>query len=94
MVCPWFSMTKIVTATAAMRLAERGALDLDEPIGPHIPQFGRPRPSPTAERMKAGQMPAEAKVPDQHRATRAKPPPACAGDFPLPRVTRAVARCQ
>ena len=43
MVRPWFSMTKIVTATAAMRLAERGALDLDEPIGPHIPQFGRLR---------------------------------------------------
>jgi len=25
MVCPWFSMTKIVTATAAMRLVDRGA---------------------------------------------------------------------
>ena len=27
----WFSMTKIVTATAVMRLAERGKLDLDAP---------------------------------------------------------------
>jgi CubicO group peptidase (beta-lactamase class C family) len=53
MVCPWFSMTKIVTATAAMRLAERGALDLDEPIGPHIPQFGRLRPAPAAGRITA-----------------------------------------
>ena len=28
----WFSMTKIVTATAAMMLADRGALDLDAPV--------------------------------------------------------------
>jgi CubicO group peptidase (beta-lactamase class C family) len=31
MICPWFSMTKIVTATLAMRLADRGLLDLDRP---------------------------------------------------------------
>ena len=36
MVCPWFSMTKIVTATAAMRLTERGVLDLDAPLAPHV----------------------------------------------------------
>ena len=29
---PWFSMTKIATATAAVRLAEKGRLDLDAPI--------------------------------------------------------------
>lgn len=29
----WFSMTKIATATAAVALASRGALDLDEPVG-------------------------------------------------------------
>ena len=27
MVCPWFSMTKIVSATAAMRLVDQGTLD-------------------------------------------------------------------
>jgi CubicO group peptidase (beta-lactamase class C family) len=32
-------MTKIVAATMAMRLVKRGALDLDEPIGPHVRQF-------------------------------------------------------
>jgi len=44
MVCPWFSMTKIVIATAAMRLVDRGELDLDAPIAPLIPQFERLRP--------------------------------------------------
>ena len=29
---PWFSMTKIATATAAARLAQQGRLDLDAPI--------------------------------------------------------------
>ena len=48
MVCPWFSMTKIVTATAAMRLHERGVLDLDAPMFPHVAQMGRLRPSTDA----------------------------------------------
>ncbi len=48
MVCPWFSMTKIVTATAALRLSERGVLDLDAPIGPHVPQMRHLRPAPRA----------------------------------------------
>ena len=47
-VCPWFSMTKIVTATAAMRLAEDGVLDLDAPIAPHVPQMRRLRPGDVA----------------------------------------------
>lgn len=34
--CNWFSMTKIVTATAAMMLAESGELDLDAPVGQYI----------------------------------------------------------
>ncbi len=38
-VCLWFSMTKIVTATAAMQLAERGRLGLDDPVREHLPQF-------------------------------------------------------
>lgn len=32
MVCPWFSMTKIVTATLAMRLVDRGLVDMDRPV--------------------------------------------------------------
>jgi CubicO group peptidase (beta-lactamase class C family) len=39
----WFSMTKIVTATAAMQLAEQGALDLDDPVERFLPEFPRPR---------------------------------------------------
>jgi CubicO group peptidase (beta-lactamase class C family) len=36
----WFSMTKIVTATAAMMLADRGALDLDAPVIGRVPEMG------------------------------------------------------
>jgi CubicO group peptidase (beta-lactamase class C family) len=36
----WFSMTKIVTATAVMMLADRGALDLDAPVIEHVPEMG------------------------------------------------------
>lgn len=36
----WFSMTKIVTATASMMLADRGALDLDAPVIEHVPEMG------------------------------------------------------
>ena len=32
----WFSMTKIVTATAALRLADKGRLDLDAPVGEYV----------------------------------------------------------
>jgi CubicO group peptidase (beta-lactamase class C family) len=51
MVCPWFSMTKIVTATTAMRLAEQNAIDLDAPVLEYVPFFGRMRPSSRAERV-------------------------------------------
>lgn len=34
--CNWFSMTKIATATAAMMLAEGGALDLDAPVARYL----------------------------------------------------------
>jgi len=40
----WFSMTKIVTATAVVQFAERGALDLDAPVAGFVPGF----PSGTA----------------------------------------------
>jgi CubicO group peptidase (beta-lactamase class C family) len=39
---PWFSAGKIVTAIAAMRLAEEGRLPLDAPIAEWLPQFRRP----------------------------------------------------
>jgi CubicO group peptidase (beta-lactamase class C family) len=35
----WFSMSKIVTATAALRLADEGRLDLDAPVRSVIPTF-------------------------------------------------------
>jgi CubicO group peptidase (beta-lactamase class C family) len=53
MVCPWFSMTKIVTATAAMRLVEQGTLDLDAPIAPYIIPFARLRPEAYARQITA-----------------------------------------
>ncbi len=37
----WFSMTKIVTATVVMQLAERGALDLDVEVASLVPEFPR-----------------------------------------------------
>jgi CubicO group peptidase (beta-lactamase class C family) len=39
---PWFSMTKIATATAAMRLHADGLLDLDEPIIRYLPTYRAP----------------------------------------------------
>jgi CubicO group peptidase (beta-lactamase class C family) len=53
MVCPWFSMTKIVSATAAMRLVDQGTLDLEEPLIRHAPQLERLQPSARAERITA-----------------------------------------
>jgi CubicO group peptidase (beta-lactamase class C family) len=32
----WFSMTKVVTATAALRLGDEGRLDLDAPVGAYL----------------------------------------------------------
>jgi CubicO group peptidase (beta-lactamase class C family) len=48
---PWFSMTKIATATTAMRLSERGLLDLDAPVHPLVPEMAALRPSAWAERI-------------------------------------------
>jgi CubicO group peptidase (beta-lactamase class C family) len=44
---PWFSMSKIATATAALRLADEGRLDLDAPVEDFVPAF-RPRSGPSA----------------------------------------------
>jgi CubicO group peptidase (beta-lactamase class C family) len=44
----WFSMTKIVTATAGLRLADEGRLDLDAPVDAYLDYLrvaGHPRPS-------------------------------------------------
>ena len=35
----WFSMSKIATATAAMRLADAGRLDLDAPVTAFLPSY-------------------------------------------------------
>jgi CubicO group peptidase (beta-lactamase class C family) len=35
----WFSMTKIITATAVMQLAERGILELDAPADEYFRGF-------------------------------------------------------
>ena len=35
--CHWFSMTKIVSVTAAMRLVDDGRLDLDVPVRDYLP---------------------------------------------------------
>jgi len=37
----WFSMTKLVTATAVLKLADRGQLDLDSPVKSLVPEFPR-----------------------------------------------------
>jgi CubicO group peptidase (beta-lactamase class C family) len=37
----WFSMTKLVTATAVLQLADRGQLDLDRPVARLVPEFPR-----------------------------------------------------
>ncbi|HYP44974.1 MAG TPA: serine hydrolase domain-containing protein [Propionibacteriaceae bacterium] len=38
----WFSMTKIVTATAALRLADEGRLDLGAPVGQYVDYLQAP----------------------------------------------------
>ncbi|HEY6748751.1 MAG TPA: serine hydrolase domain-containing protein [Mycobacteriales bacterium] len=40
-VFPLMSMSKAVTAVAALALAERGALAVDDPVGRHLPAIGR-----------------------------------------------------
>lgn len=53
MVCPWFSMTKLVTVTAAMRLVERGILELDQPVVRLVPSLDLLRPAALAARITA-----------------------------------------
>ncbi|HEX9087811.1 MAG TPA: serine hydrolase domain-containing protein [Arthrobacter sp.] len=42
----WFSMTKIVTATAAVRLADEGLLDLKAPVNEYVDYLRVPRRTP------------------------------------------------
>jgi CubicO group peptidase (beta-lactamase class C family) len=49
MICPWFSMTKIITASMAMRLTDQGLLDLDQPVLPLVPELAMMQPRPFAE---------------------------------------------
>jgi CubicO group peptidase (beta-lactamase class C family) len=51
MAIPWFSMTKIATATTAMRLAERGRLELNTPVLPLVPAMGALHPAAWAQRV-------------------------------------------
>ena len=37
-----FSMTKVVTVTAALQLYERGLYDMDDPVGDYLPEYARP----------------------------------------------------
>ena len=43
--CNWFSMTKLVTATAVVQLAEDGRLDLDAPVIDSYPPLAMLRPA-------------------------------------------------
>lgn len=45
------SVSKPITATAAMRLAERGALDLDAPVHTYVPAYPRKRWPVTARQL-------------------------------------------
>lgn len=48
----WFSMSKIVTATAALRLADQGRLDLDAPVGDYVEYLRAPGPlQPTVRQL-------------------------------------------
>jgi CubicO group peptidase (beta-lactamase class C family) len=42
--CNWFSMTKPVTATVALQLAEQGLLDLDAPVQDYYEPFALTHP--------------------------------------------------
>jgi CubicO group peptidase (beta-lactamase class C family) len=50
-VCNWFSMTKLVTATAAVQLADRGLLDLDTPVAEYYEPFAAMRPGSRAQQV-------------------------------------------
>ena len=65
---PWFSMTKLATATTVMRLAARGLLPLDAPVLPLVPAMSCLRPASWAKRITARHL-------MQHSAGLANPIP-------------------
>ena len=65
---PWFSMTKLATATTVMRLAARGLLPLDAPVLPLVPAMSCLRPASWAKRITARHL-------MQHTAGLANPIP-------------------
>ena len=50
---PWFSMTKIATATLALRLDYEGVLDLNEPVIEAVPEVGMLSPAEWSHRISA-----------------------------------------
>jgi CubicO group peptidase (beta-lactamase class C family) len=56
MVCNWFSMTKIVTATSVLRLVDQGALRLDDPVVRYVPAFAALRPTRRGGRITVGDL--------------------------------------
>ena len=80
----WFSMSKPVTATAAMRLADEGRLDLEAPVDAYVPDL----PLPTGRRPSTRQL-------LTHTAGLANPTPvrwAHAADRPAPEPAELLAR--
>jgi CubicO group peptidase (beta-lactamase class C family) len=82
-VYPWFSMTKPVTATAALRLSDRGLLDLHAPVHAYLPWLRAPGPAqPTVWQLLSHSAglgnplpvtwihPADAPAPDQEQMLR------------------------
>ena len=47
----WFSLTKVVTATAVRMLADEGRLELDDPAADHVPGLRGHRPEPTVRQL-------------------------------------------
>jgi CubicO group peptidase (beta-lactamase class C family) len=47
----WFSMSKIATATAVMRLADEGRLDLDAPVAEYVAAYPVVTPAPTVRQL-------------------------------------------
>lgn len=45
----WWSMTKLFTAAAVLRLHEQGRLDIDDPVARHLPFFAVAYPSASSE---------------------------------------------
>src|SRR2546423_3505683 len=55
-ICNWFSMTKLVTATAVAQLADRGRLDLDAPVIDSYDPLVMLRPTERAQTITARQL--------------------------------------